>query len=473
VQKRDQLHAHRHLVGRLVSAMVHGHPEAEQPAMRRANLGSVLGVALGLLGMAGAAALGMFLPRPDQGWRNTGTIIVEQETGNRYLLIDGVLYPTLNFASARLAAGEGGGVLRTVPRATLDGLPHGHPIGIPGAPDAVPDASRLLSAPWLVCAVTLTLDGAEQRGVHLRIGATAGTAPVPGGRGVLAATADGGYYLLWQDRRFRFAGQAAKLALGYGSVAPVFVPPQWLNALQAGPDLALPEIGGRGDPGPEVGSVPTRVGQVLEVPAPSGASTAHYLVLPGGLAPVTPTYAALVLGDPRTQAAYAGGLVGTVPVQAAAVAGHLIAPAGVTGYPPVPPDPADTMDGSRSLCVRFTFGGNGAAAQLATVGLDDLSGGRSTGAARKDDPRVADLVTVAPDSGAVAGSIAAPGVWGRDVYLITDLGVKYPLSDARVAAVLGFANPPVVRVPGDVLAFLPTGPVLDPGAAAVEQRGKD
>jgi len=197
------------------------------------------------------------------------------------------------------------------------------------------------------------------------------------------------------------------------------------------------------------------------------------------------------------------------------VAGHLIGAVGVPGYPAVPPVPADPISVSGSLCVQTRFGVNGAMARLATVERVALAGGRPTGgprsgagtaagdaagdagtgatgpggeagrtaggsvsggagsdatpADRRPDPRVADLVTVPVDGGALVADQVIPGLLGSARYLLTELGVKYPLTDTALTGTLGLGGVRFLGVPGDLLAFLPTGPTLDPGAALTEQ----
>ncbi|WP_051969201.1 type VII secretion protein EccB [Kitasatospora azatica] len=52
------------------------------------------------------------------------------------------------------------------------------------------------------------------------------------------------------------------------------------------------------------------------------------------------------------------------------------------------------------------------------------------------------------------------------LYLITDLGIKFPLASADVAKTLGYTGTTALPVPTELLALLPTGPSLDPAAAS-------
>jgi hypothetical protein len=77
------------------------------------------------------------------------------------------------------------------------------------------------------------------------------------------------------------------------------------------------------------------------------------------------------------------------------------------------------------------------------------------------DGRVADLVEVTPGAGLIARTRPAPGVPGAGVYLITEAGAKFPVADAEAAEALGFSVDAAELVPAELLALLPTGPVLD------------
>ena len=74
-----------------------------------------------------------------------------------------------------------------------------------------------------------------------------------------------------------------------------------------------------------------------------------------------------------------------------------------------------------------------------------------------------------PGGGLIAQNVPAPGIEGGTLYLVTDLGIKYPLPSAEVAKALGYGAAAPVPVPAGTLDFLPTGPPLDPAAAATSQ----
>jgi hypothetical protein len=49
---------------------------------------------------------------------------------------------------------------------------------------------------------------------------------------------------------------------------------------------------------------------------------------------------------------------------------------------------------------------------------------------------------------------------GEGLYLVTEDGAKFPVENADAATALGYPTSAAVTVPADLLALLPTGPVL-------------
>jgi hypothetical protein len=75
-------------------------------------------------------------------------------------------------------------------------------------------------------------------------------------------------------------------------------------------------------------------------------------------------------------------------------------------------------------------------------------------------PQVADLISVAPRGGALVRPLAAPGIGGSSLFLVTDAGVKFPVPSAAAAAALGYRAGQAARLPAALLGLLPTGPAL-------------
>ena len=147
--RQDQLHSYQFAVQRVVSAVVMRDTDPAQSPFRRVAAATLVGALAAALGLAGAAVVGVLAGGGDGNWRDTGAVIVERESGARFVYRDGRLHPVLNYASALLAVGSPQGAHTVVvSRSALAGAARGVPLGIAGAPDSLP---KLTSAPWTVC----------------------------------------------------------------------------------------------------------------------------------------------------------------------------------------------------------------------------------------------------------------------------------------------------------------------------------
>ena len=83
----------------------------------------VLSVLLAALAVAAVAVYGSLRPSGGTDWRVAGTIIVERESGARFVYLEGKLHPVLNYASALLIVGgtvtAGAGLWRLARRAGM------------------------------------------------------------------------------------------------------------------------------------------------------------------------------------------------------------------------------------------------------------------------------------------------------------------------------------------------------------------
>jgi type VII secretion protein EccB len=477
--RRDQVHAHTFMVGRLVSALLRCEPDLASPPLRRTTLGLIVGCILGVLAVGGFAVYGVIRPSQSTAWQKPGTLIVDKQTGTRYVLAGGRLHPVLNYASARLLLGRSTTVT-LVPAATLAAVPRGTPVGIPGAPDVLP-ANTAGPTRWLVCASRVTSPaGAAVPAVTVRIGPDGGAETLPADRAVLVRDAGGTRYLAWRGSRLRLAAPWVGAALGYDTSAALPVRDGWLGVLPAGPDLGPPAVPHRGARGPVLDGRPTVVGQLFGVPDPTGGRDL-YLLTAGGLRPVSDTEATLVLADPAGIAAYGGHPAAVRGLSPVALAGARVLPssADAAALPTTPP--ALLADPVRSPCVRV-LPGRDPAVSLATVPATGTSLAASvTGAAASGASAaassVADRIDVAPGSGGLVRpgtdqarrDPAGPEPAAPATYLLTEDGALFPIADAGAAGDLGYDPDAAVGVPVNLLALLPAGPVLSqlrPGSGA-------
>ncbi|MCK8678155.1 MULTISPECIES: type VII secretion protein EccB [Streptomyces] len=463
--RRDQVQAHMFVMGRLTSAMLRGDPDAPESPQGRTNRGIAIGVVIAVLISAGAFVFGLFKPGTKDSWREPGTLVVAKETGSRYLFLDGRLRPVRNYASARLL---GGADLTTtsVGGRSLDGTPHGSPVGILGAPDALPAADRLDTGAWQVCSTAA--DGPAA--TVLAIGAPTAGGGLGSGEAVLVTGPDGTDHLLWRGSRLRLDGTSrAARALGYDARPRTRVSAAFLNALPEGPALAAPEVPGRGEKGPSLAGAETRIGQVFRITVP-GSPARYYLLRRDGLAPLTATGAALVLGDPETRrTAYAGQAPAAAELGATALEGRT-APAPDTDpaadLPESPPRAVAPPDGW-TPCARIGSAGGGTRVSVALAPIGGL------GPAAQPAPegltpactRV-DRITVRPGGGALVRALGAGGgALGSTVYLVTESGTKHRVADQESLAALGYGTGQARGLPSPLLAMLPTGPDLSTTAA--------
>lgn len=460
--RKDQLQAHYFVVGRLTSALLRAEPDAPQTPLRRFSMGVFVGVMLGIMGVVGVTIYGYIVPGGKKSWRDNGALIVEKETGTRYVYVGDELRPVLNYASGRLILGDDIRIM-SVSRNSLRGARHGLPVGIPNAPDFLPEAKRLDGRQWQVCSGS-GRDATNTERAFVTLSVLDDPAPhLPADRALLVRTPEGATYLAWNGRRFRIPSAAALAALGYGGTPRLPVGDAWLNALPAGPDLQAPSLPGLGSAGPQVASRSTRVGQVFVIE--SSQRRQHFVVLEDGLAPMTWTDATLLLGDAGTREAYPDGQPRALPLTPAefGAARRSARSMATAEFPPAPVEAAAPADGAVP-CVDVTVGRrDGAETALALLPASTEDGTKVR--ADAGDQALADRVAVQPGGGLLVRAEPGPGIPDGTLYLIVDVGLKYPLASAEVAILLGYAGIEPVTVPTTLLSLIPTGPSLDPTAA--------
>ncbi|WP_371667470.1 type VII secretion protein EccB [Streptomyces sp. NBC_00289] len=504
--KRDQVQAHAFVMGRLTSGMLLAEPDAPESPLGRTTRGAGIGVVIAVLIAAGAVVFGLISPGGNDSWRSGEALIVNKDTGARYLYLGERLRPVRNYASALLI---GGADLATtdVGTSSLRGTPVGAAVGITGAPDAVPAPGDLESGAWTVCSAlapakaagTSSGDASGTVGADRTDGTRAVTAlaagvpldgdPLEADEAVLVGGPDARTYLVWQGSRLPLDTRSgALLSLGYSSVTPRPVSAAFLDALVAGPELAPPSVPGLGSAGPSLGGTATRIGQVFQITVPGGAADSgtnaspggqedpnsqYFLLRDEGLTPVTATTAALVLGDPATRKkAYGGSSPTALPVGADVLKDHQ-APGSTgrdpstAGLPDTPPRAARVPDGW-SACAQVLPGSDGVRVSSVLVRESSLSPVAQSGGDRVSRACLpVDAVVVRPGHGLLARVLGAGGgTIGGTTYFVGDDGVKYRVTSEKALKALGYGEAEARRLPSPLLAMLPTGPDLSPEAAA-------
>ncbi|RAY11455.1 type VII secretion protein EccB [Actinomadura craniellae] len=456
MQTRKDLHqAHRLMTQRVALALLQGRPDVAESPIRRVVVATISGTMVAVVVAAGFGIWGLVFKGGARGLDRPGTLIIEKETGAKYgySAADRKLIPFLNYASARLAMPGGQVQHRSVSRKSLARYDRGPVTGIPGAPDALPDARKLAGGPWSLCFHTTGSPPVPT--VSLVGGRDVGGRVLPGDRAVLVQ-AEGRAWLVWDGKRLSVSPGEVRVL---GNDQPVPVDVRWLNGLPQGPDFKAPQIPDRGErvPGPD--GAAALVGQVYRVAAVAGGEERWYVQLPGGLAGISTTQARLLLADPRGR-----GVLDRHRDISAAVAGAHPAPTTVhdRNLPQTMPEMVP-YDPGTPLCAVYRD-----AARLSTRAVLVLGG--SLPAPRAPVGRGGLDQVVLPGGGTVAGLLPGPGQRPQAIYLVTGQGVRYPVPTEEDLTKLGYLVRSAVPMPGNLLQLMPEGPVLAANAALTPVR---
>ncbi|MDA3648596.1 type VII secretion protein EccB [Saccharopolyspora indica] len=465
--RRDQLHAYQFMMQRVVSALMVRETDPELTPLRRGVGAAFAGVMVMVLVAAGFGVYGVFTGIGGNAWQAEGAVVVERETGASYVYRQGALQPTLNFASAKLVAGKADAKVHRVSGKTLAGVPRRAAIGIPGAPDSLPEAKFANKDGWTMCSVP----GNNPAGGHITTstlfagGSLAGGTPLEE-RAVLARdTKDHMNYLIWRNHRYRIVGSPDDSVKPEQVIRAIFGPQAvvleagtaWLNGLPAGQDIAPIAVDDFGAPstvlpGHEVGDL---------VHHPIGPREQYYLVRPEGIAPLTELQVRIVRGQyPVEPVAIAPSVANSAPVSdaLAAPSGESAKPADVPELAPAPVSRRDT------LCARTS---DAAAAPEITVGgnADVLDAGIRTSAETSDGTKLADQVLVPPGTVVIVRAKSSATDPAGAYQVVTDLGLRFPVPSEEVLALLGYTPADAVSMPAELVKRIPAGPTLDPAAA--------
>lgn len=508
--RRDELNAYTFAKKRTVAAFLqpsaHGSDEGA-PRPLRAVLPSVV---VGALVVAGFGAFGMFKPAAPKDWDKPGAkVIVGKKSTTRYVVLTTgkgkqkktLLHPVLNLASARLLLNPQDYDVIQVADEVLDAgkPPRGPILGIPYAPDRLPEAKDAGTAKrWAVCVQPGGKGNSVQKATFV-LGArdndrTEGRDRLRGGQVLYVQGQDGARYLVdASGTKYRVDETAADKghltnAL-VGSRRPQPVTDDWLATLHEGSPIVFPRIPGEvGAPAHVEGQLSdeeNKVGMVLRTK--TGEGTRHYVVLDGKVQPVSEFTAWLLINSPQTAGldleseARPVGLQTFVP-DAAAFAGQ------AAHWPARKAVQVNSADGGRdTVCNvlrevdasgRTTLSTWAGTSYPATIG----AGGTST--------------YVTPGSGLlytqVQGRQTRPD---GSLFLVTDTGLRYAVqsngdSDARRSEIgaggerkqsdgrpepsqaqsrLGYEKVTPVLVPIAWSDFLSKGPRLDTNSARQPQ----
>ncbi|SCL27834.1 type VII secretion protein EccB [Micromonospora rhizosphaerae] len=453
--RQDQLHSYQFTVQRAVAALVMRETDPVQSPFRRLAGAGLASMLVAVIGLGGFALYGLFAGG-GSSWRDSTAVIVEKESGARFVYREQKLHPVLNYASALLIIGADRSKTVLVSRRSIEGVPRGLPLGIADAPDSLPAPGRLSTAPWTVCSVAATEAVRTEPRSALLIGPGATGGRPLGEQGVLLRHPDGSLHLLWHNRRYLLRDPDRVLAaLAATRERAVPVAPALLNTVPAGADLAPPPVRDLGDRSARVAGA--AIGDVYLV-RNSGGARQYAVAERDGLAGVTELQASLLLartgqGEPEPITLGRFAAVPKLPD---------LVPTGPTAPPASPPRLA-TVDGG-AVCARV---GDDTGVRDVRLGATppDLTAAPGTVPPADQGGMLADQVVVEPGRGAVVESAAAPGAFGGAVSVVTDLGRRYVLAGREVLGMLGYSDVRPVRLPAGLVSLVPAGSPLDPAAA--------
>jgi type VII secretion protein EccB len=465
--RRDLYQAHRLMMQRIGMALLAGEPDLPEPPTRRLAVSVFAGLMVGVLIVAGFGVWGLLSPGGATGLEEPGTLIIEKETGTKYVYSqqDKKIYPVANYASARLILNTNEVKRKLVSQASLAKFDRGQPVGILGAPDSLPTADHQVTGPWSVCVHSAeNTAGGSTSYASLVVGSAVGGQSLNDRQAVIVHGA-GESWVVWRNQRMKLP--PAEVRPLSGTDHPPEVSATWLNAVPPGPDFAPPPVPNRGTQvdGPDGGKA--SVGTIYRA-QPVGGQERWYVLLADGLALIKQTEGVLLQNDPESRKAYHGRPVEPVSIPPATASAMRPSADTVSakGLPEVMPTitPYDT---ETPLCAVYADTRSGSTDARVAVGgtvptpAATASGG--SGAAKG----VVDQVVLPPGDGALLGLLPAPNqVKSISSYsVLTDQGLRFAVPSADIAAKLGFDANKVAPVPGNLLHLIPEGPSLDPKLA--------
>jgi type VII secretion protein EccB len=457
--RQSQLHSYQFALQRLVSALVTREPDPAQAPFRKVGGAAFGSVMIAVLALGAVGVYGLVVSGGNTSWRSDNTVVVERESGAKFVYLSGKLHPVLNFASALLIARSPNPKVVSVSRKSLSGAARGTPLGIAGVPDSLPARGRLLTGAWSVCSgLVRQADSSLVPRSALVVGGRPGQARSLGAGEaffVRDATAE---YMIWNARKFQVQPADRQvvrdaLAVRDDQVAPVAT--ALINTLPAGLDLGRVKVPGTG----RSAATDLTVGDLVVVTTP-GVGPKPYVALADGLAPVTQLQAGLLSSGGATVKQQTAAWFARQPRSAA----NLTRAADPAALPEQPPTLVRPPDEQRAACA--VFADRGARPEiLVDAGPVATPGSTVTGSRSGVSGVLADLAVVTPGWGAVVEALPSPDAPSGTLLLVTDLGTAFPVPNRDVLGMLGYRDVQPLRLPSAVVALLPLGQALDPDLA--------
>ncbi|MFE3497290.1 type VII secretion protein EccB [Streptomyces sp. NPDC059175] len=501
--RRDELNAYtfakRRLIAQFVQPNTTGSEEGAPKPLRAVMPGAVVGVVV----LAVFGAWGMFKPVAPQKWDAPGeNVIIASKSTTRYVVLTTggkkQLHPVLNMSSAKLLLDPDKGKVINVDESVLDSgrIPHGATLGIPYAPDRLPDAKEAgLPKRWAVCERPGEGGRAIQKAAFVLAAReekkTEGENRLRGGELLYVEGPDKARYIVDADgTAYPVAKDELLLRqlVGQGRAAQR-VSTAWLDTLHKGDRISFPTIPAPGTDAGIAGGLDqdlNKVGTVLT--ATDGTKDQNYVVLPGRVAPVSDFMAKLLLNS--RELVRLGQAGRAKPVSAAT-----FRPGRPFGqdkkwptHSPTPVNTPTTEDGSRNtVCNVLRTVGEKGSTTLSTWAGTDFPATLPTGSSS---------AYVTPGSGQLFRQFKGSRTDTGFLFLVTDTGLRYAMQSNGDSATddsgigtsgsakdkearqqeaqqaqnrLGYKGVDPAAIPAAWSTFLPTGPRLSTGAARQPQ----
>lgn len=465
---RWQISGYNFLVRRMEHALVRRDVRMLHDPMRSQVRAYVVGLVLAVVVLAGCGVLALLRPQDKVG---DNKLLIGKESGAVYVVLNDVVHPALNLASARLAAGDAPKAV-IVKESEVGKKARGPLIGIPGAPGAIHFDSEGKGRPWTICDV-LKNDGSQDRTTSvlaggLELGAKA-SAVEPGK--ALLVQGEKHTYLVYDNKRARvdMNDRPVTDALNITGATPRPVSEGLINAIPEVLPLIAPPIADPGGvPDYEIGD--HRIGEVVQV----GTSQEFYVVLADGLQQVSPLTADIIRNaNPqtssdfiidqaqRTRAAVSSALqVQTYPATAPSILEAMDRPVSCLSWKPVPEAGENTGTRAELQLITGVSLPMKDSAKLVPLAQADGSG------------QNVDSTYIAPGTGAYVQTTGIePDSRRKDsIFYIADTGVRFGIKNADAVKALGMPEK-AEPAPWPIVGLLASGPTLGREEALVAHDG--
>ncbi|WP_107654216.1 type VII secretion protein EccB [Nocardia suismassiliense] len=473
---RWQVSGYRFLVRRMEHALVRRDVRMLHDPMRSQSRAYAVGLILAIVVLAGCGVLALLRP---QAKIDNSKILIAKESGGVYVVIGDVVHPTLNLASARLAAGDASKPA-VVKDSELGKKPRGQLIGIPGAPGSLIFDKAGKGRAWTVCD-SLKADGSDDRSTSVLIGdlELGDKASEMGNDKALLVKGKSATYLVWNKTRARVDMNDPSVTgpLKIRGATPRPISEGLLNSIPEVNPIVPPKID---DPGgqPDGYSINNlKIGTVVQL---AGKADQNYVILRDGLQQINPLTAEIVrssqpnpdhntaIGDFEANHARPSKAlkVDTYPAAAPTIVQANSRPVSCLSWKPIP-----GAAGNADVAVRAT---------LSVIDASDLpmsSSAKLVSLAQADGKGDnVDSVYFKPGSGAFVQTTGIePDSRRKDsMFYVSDTGVRYGIKNNDAAKALGMDPESGVTpepAPWPIVGLLAGGPTMGREEAMVAHDG--